>query len=101
MCVDDLIFPCMDSNIHIVPVLSNIQVFNSKTKCLEDMSIARDGFKNVLDYCDFQKLCVVIYKFPELSCNGLKGGLTFPLSRSQIAKNCRDDHMKFHEEYVN
>ena len=36
---------------------------NSKTQRLEDMLIARDGFNLFLDYCAFEKLCVVIYKF--------------------------------------
>ena len=51
------------------------------------MLIARDGFKNVLDCCYFEILCVVISKLIELIRNVLSGGGgVFLVSISQRAQ---------------
>ena len=67
------------------------------------MLIARDGFKNVLDCCYFEILCVVISKLIELIRNMIRGwgGGIFPLSISKREKNWRENKMKFHEEFFN
>ena len=39
--------------------------------------ITRDNYKNVLDYCDFEGLCVVISKSPVLSHNMLNEEFKF------------------------
>ena len=69
----------MNGNIHIVEILAIILLFNSKTQLLDEMLIAIDNFKNVLDYCDFESICVDISKFPWLSHKMFNGGLIFHL----------------------
>ena len=59
--------------------MSKNQVLNNKTQLLEEMLIARENFRNVLDYCDFESLCMIISKFTELKHNILNEGLNFPL----------------------
>ena len=79
MCVKNMIFTWMNENINIVAQWSNIVLLNIKIRSLEEMLIARENFKNVLDFFYFESICVVIFKFKELRHDTLNEGLTFLL----------------------
>ena len=63
--------------------------------------VCKRYFKNVLYYCDYSRLCNVIYKFPEFSPDMLNNGITSPLYTSQRAIEQRDTHITSFEMYVN
>ena len=71
VCAEYTILPCMGMKICIVAILSKIDVFNSQTQYLKKIYIAGDNFIDVLDYLDFERLSIVITKFPELVHNML------------------------------
>ena len=79
MCVKNMIFTWMNENINIVAQWSNIVLLNIKIRSLEEMLIARENFKNVLDFFYLESICVVIFKFKELRHDTLNEGLTFLL----------------------
>ena len=64
MCVENIIYILITKNIHIVEKLSNIDLLNSETLPTEDMLIARDNGRNILNYCDLKRLYVVVSTFP-------------------------------------
>ena len=66
---ENMIIPCMNGNIHIVVQLSKIILLGNKTHPLGEMVIARENFRNILDYYDSESLCVVIYEFTKLRHN--------------------------------
>ena len=51
--VEDILSLCIANKVHIVANLSKIYVLNRETLSM--------------DYCDFESLCVVVSKIPELS----------------------------------
>ena len=65
------------------------------------MYFERDGFKNVLDYCDYSRLCNVITKYTDLRPNMLRYGISFSLSASQRAIEWKDANIPYSEVYVN
>ena len=93
--VDNMICIRMIGKIHIGAELLYVQLFKNKTRRLEEVLVSRDYLKDVLYYCDLERLCVFIYKCPKLSKSILKEGPKFPQSRSQGAKNRIENHKKF------
>ena len=55
-----MILPKMQQDSRIAKKMSTIDVQNKKNQEREEIYFARDGFRNVLDYCDYSRLCCVI-----------------------------------------
>ena len=84
MYVENMIILCMEKNVHIIAKLTIIDVWNSPSQQKEEMLLTRNYFKNVLEYCDYSRLCYVFSKFTELSPNMFSDGITFTLSTNKI-----------------
>ena len=92
-----MILPWANMEIYFVTRLSSVHVFNIQTQSLENKDIARDIFKNVLEYVYLKKKTIVITKFPELIQNMLNEGLTLNLLTIQKEKNWRSHHINSFE----
>ena len=77
-----------------------MDVWNKQSQENEVMYFARYCFRNVLDYCDYLKLCNGITKFPKLSTFMLNYGITLPLYASKILIIWRYRHIPCLEIYI-
>ena len=63
---DRILVPWIQENVQLSSQLSRIDVWYQQSQEKDDMIIAIEDFKNILNYVDFSRLCYFISRFPEL-----------------------------------